>query len=349
MLSESYVYSLNNSLVTPAYANVCFYNDFSVYNTQLHGLSYDKHVGQYNSDISVKYPNEVHGLHDAYVKTDTSVCVEYNLPLYTVDIMNYWFQDTSDNSFNYLVFIRNNSHQVLKSFHLLNICCVTGYMTLMDCQWQPIGPLGVCSTVQLGIQSHMHQGSIRQRRLEADKAYDNFKQDCLAMEHHGMSYEGYITSLIDHIVISQNVNNECDKSDNTMDRQTIPKQNDAHSLSKCQVSTNEQISGKANTSTSGRVDINDPSKTKGYIALQSTQFDFIGPDRASEEISSVHQYLRIAKTIRDLGLPNYKRARIPIKSGLNIDAWKRHLYDYPDKKLIQYLQYRFPLLRILTF
>ena len=205
----------------------------------------ESYVGQYNSDISVKYPNEVHGLHDAYVKTDTSVCVEYNLPLYTVDIMNYWFQDTSDNSFNYLVFIRNNSHQVLKGFHLLKVCCLTGYMTLMDCQWQPIGPLGVCSTVQLGIQSHMHQGSIRQRRLEADKAYDNFKQDCLAMERHGMSYEGYITSLIDHIVISQNVNNECDKSDNTMDRQTIPKQNDAHSLSKCQVSTNEQISGKA--------------------------------------------------------------------------------------------------------
>ena len=108
---------------------------------------------------------------------------------------------------------------------------------------------------------------------------------------------------------------------------------------KYQVSTNEQISGKVKTPASGRVDI----KTKGYIALQSTQFEFIGPDRASEEISSVHQYLRIAKTIRDLGLPNYNQVRIPIKSGLNIDAWKCHLHDYPDKKLIQYLQYGFPL------
>ena len=66
----------------------------------------------------------------------------------------------------------------------------------------------------------------------------------------------------------------------------------------------------------------------------------IGP---AEEISSIHQYLRIAKTIRDSGLPNYNQVRIPIKSGLNIDAWKRHLHDYPDKKLIQYLQYGFPL------
>ena len=228
MLSESYVYSLNNSLVMPDYVNMCCHNDFSVYNTQMSALSYDKHVGQYNSDISVEYSNKLHGWHDTYGKTDTSVWVNYNLPVYTVDIMNYWFHDTSDNSYNYLVFIHNNSHQVLKGFHVLKVCCLTGYMTLMDCQWQPIGPLGVCSTVQLGIQSHTHQVSITQCRLEADKSYNNFKQDCLAMERHGMSYEAYITGLIDHIVTSQNVNNECDKSDNTMDRQTSPKQNDAH-------------------------------------------------------------------------------------------------------------------------
>ena len=79
-------------------------------------------------------------------------------------------------------------------------------------------------------------------------------------------------------------------------------------------------------------DVNDPSKTNGYIAMQSTQF--IGPDRATEDISSVYHYLRIAKIIRESRLPNYKQARIPVKSGLNIDAWKRHLHDYPHRKLI---------------
>ena len=89
--------------------------------------------------------------------------------------------------------------------------------------------------------------------------------------------------------------------------------------------------------------VNSPEKTRGYIAIEPTDFTYIGPDRATESISSTSQYLQIAEIIRHSGLPNYKQARIPIKSGLNIEAWKRHLGDYPDQKLIQYLQYRFPL------
>ena len=51
----------------------------------------------------------------------------------------------------------------------------------------------------------------------------------------------------------------------------------------------------------------------------------------------------MAKIIRESRLPSYKQARIPVKFGLNIGAWKRHLRDYPDRKLIQCLQYGFPL------
>ena len=32
-----------------------------------------------------------------------------------------------------------------------------------------------------------------------------------------------------------------------------------------------------------------------------------------------------------------------MKSGLNIEAWRRQLYDYNDQVLLQYLQYGFPL------
>ena len=51
----------------------------------------------------------------------------------------------------------------------------------------------------------------------------------------------------------------------------------------------------------------------------------------------------MAKIIRESGLLNYRQMRIPVKSGLNIDAWERHLCNYPDRKLIQYLQHGFPL------
>ena len=344
MLSENYISSLNNNYVTPGVVSECFHNDLFDVNTVFTGILYNKYLGQHSSDISsVTRSKSSHGPHDAHVETDASVHVSHNPPLYTVDIMNHCFQDTSDNTFNYLMFIHNNSQQVLKGFYLLKVNCLTGHMAVVDCQWHPVGPLEVCSTLQMCIQSHMHDALIRQRRLEANRAYSNFKQDCFAMERHGVSYQEYITNVIDSIIVSQNVNNECNRLDNTMDSQTMLEQNDAHSISDYQINTQRHTPKELENPVRGRVDINDPSKTKGYIALQSTQFQFIGPDRATEELSSVHQYLRIAKTIRESGLPNYKQATIPIKSGLNIDAWKRHLCDYPDKKLLQYLQYGFPL------
>ena len=84
-------------------------------------------------------------------------------------------------------------------------------------------------------------------------------------------------------------------------------------------------------------DINDPSKTKGYIGLQPTDFSFIGPGRQTGDTSYVNKYLRMARIIRQSGLPKYKQIRIPLKSGLNIEVWKAHLHDYPDKMLLQYL------------
>ena len=60
-------------------------------------------------------------------------------------------------------------------------------------------------------------------------------------------------------------------------------------------------------------------------------------------ISTIPQCFHIAKTIRDTGLPNYRQARIPLSSGLNLQAWEYRLRDYPDKFLSQYLKFGFPL------
>ena len=42
-------------------------------------------------------------------------------------------------------------------------------------------------------------------------------------------------------------------------------------------------------------DINDPHKTKGYLAHNSTDFVFIGPDRSLVCIDRVDQYVAMAK------------------------------------------------------
>ena len=76
------------------------------------------------------------------------------------------------------------------------------------------------------------------------------------------------------------------------------------------------------------------------MALQSTQFEFIGTDREVVAIKNADQYLDIA---RNMGQPNYKQARIPVKSGINLGAWEIRLSSYPDKRLFQYLKFGFPL------
>ena len=90
-------------------------------------------------------------------------------------------------------------------------------------------------------------------------------------------------------------------------------------------------------------DINFSDKKLGYLAKQSTDFVFIGPDRQMVEITDIQQCVNIAHHIRLTGKPNYMEARYPLKSDLNLEAWNRLLFDYMDKRLLQYLGFGFPL------
>ena len=67
------------------------------------------------------------------------------------------------------------------------------------------------------------------------------------------------------------------------------------------------------------VDFNFNSKTRGHLVSQSTCFAFIGPDKPVA-LSNVHEFLEIAHIVNETGTSNYKQARIPVKSGLNIEA-----------------------------
>ena len=78
-------------------------------------------------------------------------------------------------------------------------------------------------------------------------------------------------------------------------------------------------------------------------AQECTEFEFIGPDRQPVAISSIEQLMAIADIIRSTQLPNYKAARIPIESSLNVRAWEAHLQDYSDKRVLQYIKFGYPL------
>ena len=49
------------------------------------------------------------------------------------------------------------------------------------------------------------------------------------------------------------------------------------------------------------------------------------------------------KLIRDSGLPNFLGCRIPVRSQLNVKAWRFHLADYWDQQLVDLIEYGFPL------
>ena len=56
-----------------------------------------------------------------------------------------------------------------------------------------------------------------------------------------------------------------------------------------------------------------------------------------------HSFKQIYDKVRETCLPNYMGARIMLKSGLQIEEWKRELVNYVDVGLVDFLQYGWPL------
>ena len=90
-------------------------------------------------------------------------------------------------------------------------------------------------------------------------------------------------------------------------------------------------------------DIFDSEKKLGFLALEGSHFKFIGPDRAKPSSLSLADYIHMAMVIRSTGLPNYKQARLPVNSNLNIQAWEKLLVNSPNTRLLDYLKFGFPL------
>ena len=111
----------------------------------------------------------------------------------------------------------------------------------------------------------------------------------------------------------------------------------------CHLDVSRSSVSKCEVSHSKVVDYNLPNKNRGHLVHSDTSFQFIGPDRDLVLIDSVQKCLEVADVILATGLPNYRMAHIPIKSGLNLGAWAQYLADYPDQRLLQYLTFGFPL------
>ena len=77
----------------------------------------------------------------------------------------------------------------------------------------------------------------------------------------------------------------------------------------------------------------------GYIPLNDLKL-YNGPDIFWQNIPDV---LQAHKIIRDSGVPNFLKSRIPVPTQLNPERWYFHLQDYWDQQLPDLINYGFPL------
>ena len=242
--------------------------------------------------------------------------------------------DCFNTSVNYYVYLHENSQQKPPGFYFLQVNYLTGHIALSECYSSPADPLWIQSTMKLYIMFYIETFDAFMKR-KAKRAYDNYNQDCFIHRKYGRTYENHMDKVIDLLIQLQTDDNVIDRSS---DKDIIDVGPQEVSNQPVQSLTDDSVIKK----TLAR-DINDPNKTRGYIATEHTNYEFIGPDRATVNITDVSQYPRLANIVESSGLPNYRQVRIPITSGLNIEARKKYLHEYPDQKLIQYLQYGFPL------
>ena len=179
-------------------------------------------------------------------------------------------------------------------------------------------------------------------------AYDNYCKDIQTFDHYKCSYEEHITDIIDKLMLAADI--DLGREINQPTQELIHEessQGDILSIVDNGSSNIAQACDERETNNEKAkhlvTDFNYPDKKFGYLTQAATDFLFIGPDREPVEISSIDTLLKVADCILDTGVPNYRAARIPIKSGLNVEAWEKHLLDYSDKRVIQYIKFGYPL------
>ena len=245
----------------------------------------------------------------------------------------------------YLVFLHGVNDPNKRGFYYASLD-INNTVTLYTCEEVPLGHLQVLFSEVMYVYHFVHSHFdflTDEECCRAKIVYRNWKKDVFTEETLGMSYCEYIVDIIDKLILRQETVLHNHQS-------CSMKADDAKTVSNICTNTVSQVPCFIEDVLSQNVDCNEkycdpnfPNKAKGFINHSSADFTFIGPDRRPVHIDTVEKCIEIADVIRQTGVPNYQTARIPLRSGLNIEAWEHLLSEYPDKFLIQYLKFGFPL------
>ena len=125
-----------------------------------------------------------------------------------------------------------------------------------------------CDTVNLCIYPMYSDYQYCQMKQEAGRVFHNYKQDCFARHHYGISYECHLTNIIDALIVAQDsVDRQTDIDTSVQCRRVDTKNNQGHSV----FDNNKLTHHNPDHQKLVQSDINYPDKVRGFIALQPTE------------------------------------------------------------------------------
>ena len=243
--------------------------------------------------------------------------------------MNRYYHNTGTNTVTHLVFISNGNN--IHKFFNWNTNLVNNVVNITECGDVGVGYLYCTISIAMFITFYEYENN----DLDSKSCHRDYEKDILSRKLGFKSYTEYMQYTIDMIIEQQELTSSItDDGVETVMNVVCP-----------HVDSRPFVVPRHLSELSDAVvsDFNDMYKTKGFLAKTSTEFKFCGPDREPRASYTLEHYMGMAKAIRNTKLPNYKFARFPVPSNLNLDAWRHHLKDYHDQRLLQYLTYRFPL------
>ena len=264
-----------------------------------------------------------------------------------IDVTNLEFHMDEGEAFT-VVYIHPSRNNSIQGFYLWGYIANIHRYALIQCRDPPRGYIEIQFTVMYNIMIYGRNTE----EVEPKSIYEDYCKDMLTRQYYGCSYIHYLQVLIDRMVDDVNSSikvedeaelNSCIQNDVTMSdvNDDLTKSNTDTNILQASISNSQ--SKAVRPSWGETCDFNDKDRTMGFLPQASTNFAFIIPDRPPIQLDTVDKYIDIANVILDTGVSNNKQARIPIQSGLKVEAWEKYLQEYPNDKLIQYIKFGYPL------
>ena len=248
-----------------------------------------------------------------------------------------------------VVYIHSQSDDRIRGYYLYAQSNQGGWHTLTPYIGHIDGMLQIVKTVTIHTVAvnNSNCGPEGNNCSSPSIVYDNYCQDGAAYKKYGCSYTDHITDIIDVLIQDTDIDGEgCNTNQLGIDMKISQASDDPYqaiSSTKLADHVHRPMDGEWRSDDRTATDFNYQNKKIGFLNLEATDFSFVGPDREPTKIDSIDKLLNIADTIINTGVPNYRMARIPIESGLNIEAWEHYLQDYADKRVLQYIKFGYPL------